>query len=268
VSDGKATKIRLLGTPVELHKSTTEHYDSARREMALIVAEDDDRALPSQLPGAIEEIQDRYASFTLVIEEMDQALAAGGTTADLAFKVTAAMGRDCERLTEILDQVDTQCRDGRYLLTVPSPRAELYRRWFLGQIVAQLRGEPAVPWAESAEAGELAELEEGKSAVEEAVLSVAHRSTTSVTLRLNGEVDLDQAPSLRRLFADLLADGVKEITVDGGGVDFIDSVGVSVLMAMLSRCSEAGGSLRIQAPSMALLATLELAGVADMLITA
>jgi anti-sigma B factor antagonist len=274
VSKSESIKVHLLGTPADLHKVSAEHYDSARREMALIVVEDDSRP-PAEIPAVMEEIQDRYGSFAAVTEHLEESLATGAGTVDLNFNVTPAMGVDCERLGEVLDQIDVQCRDGRYLLTLPNPRAELYRRWFLGEVTGQLGGAAPIPWADSPEAGELAELEADEAADAEAVanspetvLSVAHRSSTSVTLRLTGEVDLDQAPALRRLFADLLADGVKEITVDGGGVEFIDSVGVSVLMAMLSRCTEAGGSLQIQAPSLALLATLELAGVADMLIAA
>jgi anti-sigma B factor antagonist len=48
---------------------------------------------------------------------------------------------------------------------------------------------------------------------------------------LRGELDFDQAPALTRTLADLRADGARAIVVDLSELTFIDSSGISVLVA-------------------------------------
>jgi anti-anti-sigma factor len=275
-TDEAMVTVRLIGLRPDFYRSTGEHYEAARREMSLIAADEAERrGVPARFGTMFDELNDRWGSFTMAPgEELAAAARAGAATVDINYEVPESMLADCRRFYAVLDEVDAFCRAGRHLLTVPNSNGEIFRRWFLGEFIRQLEGGEPLPWDESPEAELLARQGAVESVGDSAglaipvdgALSVARRSATAVTLRLSGEVDLDQAPSLRRLFADLLADGVVEITVDGSDVDFIDSVGVSVLMAMFSRCAEAGGSMAVSAPSTSLLATLELAGVADVLI--
>lgn len=62
---------------------------------------------------------------------------------------------------------------------------------------------------------------------------------------MGGEVDLSSAPSLRARIDELLHAGARHIVVDLQGVGFMDSSGLSVLVAGMKRMREAGGELAI-----------------------
>jgi anti-sigma B factor antagonist len=63
-----------------------------------------------------------------------------------------------------------------------------------------------------------------------------------------GEVDLYTAPRLKEELAGLAGGGRARVTVDLGGVEFLDSTGLGVLISGLKRCRQAGGDLRLAAP--------------------
>jgi hypothetical protein len=53
----------------------------------------------------------------------------------------------------MLDEVDEFCRQGKHLLTLATPpELVAYRRWYLGEFIAQLAGRPATPWPDYAAA--------------------------------------------------------------------------------------------------------------------
>lgn len=64
-------------------------------------------------------------------------------------------------------------------------------------------------------------------------------------LEVAGEVDVYTAPVLRDRLADLLEAGKRHLIVDLGGVEFLDSTGLGVLVAGLNRAREVGGSLSL-----------------------
>jgi hypothetical protein len=52
-------------------------------------------------------------------------------------------------VAELLDEADEFCRSGQHLLTLATPSHLLeYRRWYLGELAAQLEGAPPKPWPE------------------------------------------------------------------------------------------------------------------------
>jgi anti-sigma B factor antagonist len=65
---------------------------------------------------------------------------------------------------------------------------------------------------------------------------------------VKGEVDLDTAPLLKANLAEAVRGGVKDIVVNLGLVEFLDSSGLGVLIGALKRCKEAGGTLALAAP--------------------
>jgi anti-sigma B factor antagonist len=71
----------------------------------------------------------------------------------------------------------------------------------------------------------------------------------SVTVVLNGEIDIATAPAIRRLLMAAISGGDVHLTVDMSGVSFIGAAGIGVLIAAANRAREAGGSLSLQAPS-------------------
>lgn len=60
---------------------------------------------------------------------------------------------------------------------------------------------------------------------------------------MNGEVDLHTAPMLRERIHELTEQGTDRIVLDLGGLSFMDSTGLGVLVAGLKRLKSRGGEL-------------------------
>ncbi|MGH2740515.1 MAG: STAS domain-containing protein [Actinomycetota bacterium] len=70
-----------------------------------------------------------------------------------------------------------------------------------------------------------------------------------VVLEVTGEVDLATAPQLRDRLNGLIDDGGAQLIVNLEGVSFLDSTGLSVLVATLNRMQERGGTFALAALS-------------------
>jgi anti-anti-sigma factor len=71
----------------------------------------------------------------------------------------------------------------------------------------------------------------------------------SATVVLDGEIDIANAPAIRRFLMAAIGGGNVHLAVDMSGVTFIDASGIGVLVAAANRPREAGGSLSLLAPS-------------------
>ena len=77
-------------------------------------------------------------------------------------------------------------------------------------------------------------------------LSLATRTVGEHTvLEVGGEVDVYTAPRLRERLLELIDGGVRQVIVDLGRVDFLDSTGLGVLVGGLKRVRAHEGSLRL-----------------------
>ena len=80
-------------------------------------------------------------------------------------------------------------------------------------------------------------------------------------LDVSGEVDVYTAPGLRDRITDLLDAGQHLLIVDLGGVEFLDSTGLGVLVAGLNRAREVGGSLSLVCPQERVLKLFRITGL-------
>ena len=80
-------------------------------------------------------------------------------------------------------------------------------------------------------------------------------------LAVSGEVDVYTAPALRDRIADLLDSGQHQLIIDLGGVEFLDSTGLGVLVAGLNRAREVGGSLSLVCPQERVLKLFRITGL-------
>jgi anti-sigma B factor antagonist len=71
----------------------------------------------------------------------------------------------------------------------------------------------------------------------------------SVTVVLDGEIDIATAPAIRRFLMAAISGGDVHLAVDMSGVTFIDAAGIDVLVVAANRAREAGGGLSLRAPS-------------------
>lgn len=60
-----------------------------------------------------------------------------------------------------------------------------------------------------------------------------------------GELDLASAPQVRQEGIRILAGGSRQVVLDLAGVDFMDSMGVAVLVGLRRRLTAAGGTVRV-----------------------
>ncbi|MEU3342221.1 STAS domain-containing protein [Streptomyces sp. NPDC006668] len=78
-----------------------------------------------------------------------------------------------------------------------------------------------------------------------------------LVLSLAGEIDHDTGPILRQA----LSDADPRIVVDLSQVTFMDSTGINILIAAHNALAQAGGWLRLAAPTRTVLRTLQIVGV-------
>ena len=93
-------------------------------------------------------------------------------------------------------------------------------------------------------------------------IEIAHR-TEGVwdILDVIGEVDLSTAPALRSRLDQVLSGGSRRLVVNLGGVAFMDSSGLSVLVAGMKGAREAGGEMAIACSSEAILKIFAITGL-------
>jgi anti-sigma B factor antagonist len=83
-------------------------------------------------------------------------------------------------------------------------------------------------------------------AAEDFRISVQDGDGGTVTVTVEGEVDVATAPALRDELYRLIDRGTKRIVVDLGGMEFIDSTGLGVFVGALKRSREGGGELELR----------------------
>jgi anti-sigma B factor antagonist len=68
-------------------------------------------------------------------------------------------------------------------------------------------------------------------------------------VRLAGRLDLGNAAEVQRVITDVIAEGNHRLVIDLGGVRFMDTSGLSVLVASLRAAKRAGGLLALASVS-------------------
>lgn len=90
----------------------------------------------------------------------------------------------------------------------------------------------------------------------------SRESTDGVSVVVRGEVDMATAPQLREALTALLDDGATRLVLDCRGLEFLDSSGIGVLIAVRKRLGD-DGSLTLDAPPAHVRKVLELTGVSE-----
>jgi anti-sigma B factor antagonist len=80
-----------------------------------------------------------------------------------------------------------------------------------------------------------------------------------------GELDLVSAPRLRSAIASLQHESLDEVVVDLEGLEYIDSVGIGLLVASRRRLDAEGRRFSLRNPSPAVMRLLEITGLVEYL---
>lgn len=70
----------------------------------------------------------------------------------------------------------------------------------------------------------------------------------TVTVAPQDRLDAFSAPALRSQLDELAASGVQNFIIDLSGTPFMDSAGMAVLVSLLRRCRQSGGSVKLVWP--------------------
>ena len=90
----------------------------------------------------------------------------------------------------------------------------------------------------------------------------SRESDDGASVVVRGEVDMATAPQLRDTLLELVDGGATRIALDCRGLDFLDSSGIGVLIAVRKRLGD-DGSLTLEAPPAHVRKVLELTGVSE-----
>jgi anti-sigma B factor antagonist len=91
-------------------------------------------------------------------------------------------------------------------------------------------------------------------------LSVSEESGRTVVVA-EGELDLYTSPRLRESLTERIDGGARQLMVDLGGVTFVDSTALGVLVSALKRVRAEGGDLELRAPTPSARKVLEITGL-------
>ena len=92
-------------------------------------------------------------------------------------------------------------------------------------------------------------------------LVVEEVGTDLAVVRCTGRLNMVSAPALREAVTGVIAAGRHRVAVDLAGVEFMDSSGLGALVGCLKSARQAGGDLRIAAPSAQVLMVLKLSNI-------
>lgn len=84
-------------------------------------------------------------------------------------------------------------------------------------------------------------------------------------MRVDGELDIAAADQFRRMVGDLMGAGVRVVTVDLAGAEFVDSTGLGALLWAEHRLQAAGGDLVVLHARGPVARTFALAGLGSLL---
>ncbi|MFN7148286.1 MAG: STAS domain-containing protein [Microthrixaceae bacterium] len=252
-------RVELLGIPVALHERTREHHDALQRELDVMCAGSPADSVPARLVAMMAELADRYRSLNPhVLAELRLAAERGDEHLDLRVEVPDQAAAAVERLANLLAEADEFCRSGELVTLVTPPEVAAYREWFLGEFSRQHAGLAPTRWI-----GPPASIDAEPPAQSLRPAGPSPGSGESVAVRPTGAVDLVSAGQLRD---ELLAarSGGAAVVLDLLAVDFIDSVGMSLIVSAQRRLQADGTPLQVLVPDR-LRSSFELTGLDQVL---
>jgi hypothetical protein len=139
--------VDLGDVPTDLLVAAKTHVDNVVREFALMTAGSNDGGVgaatlvPAHLARVLQAVTTRFADARGAIKKRALAAAARGETRTrLRVRLTSDAADAGMEYLRCLDQIDRYCRGAR-LLTLESPAThKAFRRWYVTEIVRQLRG--------------------------------------------------------------------------------------------------------------------------------
>ena len=146
--------VQLIGIPVALLQKSSEEYEALFRELRLMKERADSSpsapALPERLSVLVSEIGTRFNGLGPGMDEMWQgAVDQKVEFYDWTLVLPQGAVLACEFYDAMLDEADEFGLSQRLLTLPASPASVAVRRWFLSELIGQLRGNAPVTWSDS-----------------------------------------------------------------------------------------------------------------------
>jgi anti-anti-sigma factor len=254
LGEGDSYRVELVGLPLDVHRRANQHAEALRRELALVAHARTPGEAPMRLYELGVELGPIYVGLNSGADQrLQDAAASTAESIDLEYLVPERAAGDLQRLSDLCDELDRYCVDRELLTVVTPPEGVAYRRWWMGEIIEQVRDRRAPrPWSEVA------------AALGDEPAAPAPAPDDAEILVVAGDLDLEQAPGLRARLLQAIDGGARRIVVDLSGCGFLDSTGISLLVTTAHRLRAEGGALTITALTPPVAAVIELAGLTDM----
>ena len=138
--------IRLLAVPTSLMLAAKAHIDNVVRELTLVRRGKSDSLSPlaPAMASLVASVTGDFAEARAQIKR--QALAAaesGAITADIELRLPLSYADAGERYLAALDEADRYAREAHLLTLAPPASHRVFREWYVGSLVAQLRARAA-----------------------------------------------------------------------------------------------------------------------------
>jgi anti-anti-sigma factor len=157
-------------------------------------------------------------------------------------------------LRDLLDEVDRYCEAGELLSVITPSDLREFREWLFQEVIGQLRGASPRPWSGTSGTTVAAVVEP---------VGVIHDGPT-VVVRESGSLDLGDAARLRAVIQNAFTTTEADVDVDLTGVEFVDSVVLSVFVTAHKRFTAVDRNIGFLVPG-DLLRVFELTGLVGVL---
>jgi anti-sigma regulatory factor (Ser/Thr protein kinase) len=146
--------VRLIGIPVDLLQKASQEYEALFRELRLMKeragTSSDVPPLPERLSVLVSEIGSRFNALGPGMDELWQRAVENKIQYfDWTLELPQAAVVACEFYDAMLDEADEFGLSARLLTLPASPTSVAVRRWFLSELIGQLRGKAPVAWHDS-----------------------------------------------------------------------------------------------------------------------
>ena len=158
VEKERSVPVDLMGIPVALLQKASEEYEALFRELRLMKERAGSAdatppgapSLPGRLSLLVSEIGTRFSGLGPGMDEnWQQVLDHNLGSYDWHLELPRSAVVDCEYYDAMLDEADEFCISAN-LLTLPTSASSVaVRRWFISEMIGQLRGRVPIPWSAS-----------------------------------------------------------------------------------------------------------------------
>jgi serine phosphatase RsbU (regulator of sigma subunit) len=208
--------IELGDVPTDLLLAAKSHVDSVVREFALASVGAESGMTPEVAPhlgSILHAVVERFAEARQSIKRQAlQAARAEVRTTRLTLELPASAADAAEEYLAALDEVDAYCRARRLLTLESPPQHRVFRHWYIGELVTQLRaaaaGQPT-PVAQPFEQRLLVELDR---------MELAQRASERAARLYSLATALATAATPEAVAHAVLNEGLAALAASGGGV--------------------------------------------------